>query len=108
MGRNTQAEHFAPSSRRFAPGEPRGKDEQNPEDHGGPVLRGRPKEVGRPSSGANVRPQPLESTRYTPALLNFGRELVVPNAVHRPTPGNAAADPLADTAADPPADTARR
>jgi hypothetical protein len=47
-----------------------------------------------------------ESTRYTPALLNFGRELVVPNAVHRPTPGNAAADPPADTAADPPADTA--
>jgi hypothetical protein len=42
-----------------APGEPRGKDEQNPEDHGGPVLRGRPKEVGRPSSGANVRPQHL-------------------------------------------------
>jgi transposase InsO family protein len=50
-----------------------------------------------------------ESTKYTPALLNFGRELVVPNAVHRPTPGNAAADPpadpSADTAADPPADT---
>jgi transposase InsO family protein len=45
-----------------------------------------------------------ESTKYTPALLNFGRELVVPNAVHRPTPGNAAADPPADTAADPPAD----
>jgi transposase InsO family protein len=41
-----------------------------------------------------------ESTRYTPALLNFGRELVVPNAVHRPTPGNAAADPPADTTAD--------
>jgi transposase InsO family protein len=34
-----------------------------------------------------------ESTRrYTPALLNFGRELVIPNAVHRPAPGNAAAD----------------
>jgi hypothetical protein len=30
-----------------------------------------------------------ESTRNTPALLNFGRELVVPNAVHRPAPGNA-------------------
>jgi transposase InsO family protein len=45
-----------------------------------------------------------ESTKYTPALLNFGRELVVPNAVHRPIPGNAAADPPADTAADPPAD----
>jgi hypothetical protein len=45
-----------------------------------------------------------ESTKYTPALLNFGRELVVPNAVHRPTPGNTAADPPADTAADPPAD----
>ncbi|KAJ3617901.1 hypothetical protein MTP99_006985 [Tenebrio molitor] len=45
-----------------------------------------------------------ESTKYTPALLNFGRELVVPNAVHRPTPGNAAADPPANTAADPPAD----
>jgi transposase InsO family protein len=45
-----------------------------------------------------------ESTRYTPALLNLGRELVVPNAVHRPTPRNAAADPPADTAADPPAD----
>jgi transposase InsO family protein len=45
-----------------------------------------------------------ESTKYTPALLNFGRELVVPNAVHRPTPGNAAADPPADSAADPPAD----
>jgi hypothetical protein len=45
-----------------------------------------------------------ESTKYTPALLNFGRELVVPNAVHSPTPGNAAADPPADTAADPPAD----
>jgi hypothetical protein len=42
-----------------APGEPRGKDEQNPEDHGGPVLRGRPEEVGRPSSGADVRPQHL-------------------------------------------------
>jgi transposase InsO family protein len=41
-----------------------------------------------------------ESTRYTPALLNLGRELVVPNAVHRPTPRNAAADPPADTAAD--------
>jgi transposase InsO family protein len=46
-----------------------------------------------------------ESTKYTPALLNFGRELVVPNAVHRPAPGNAAADPPAD-AAVPPADTA--
>jgi hypothetical protein len=42
-----------------APGETRGKDEQNPEDHGGPVLRGRSKEVGRPSSGADVRPQHL-------------------------------------------------
>jgi transposase InsO family protein len=31
-----------------------------------------------------------ESTKYTPAMLNFGRELVVPNAVHRPAPGNAA------------------
>jgi hypothetical protein len=41
-----------------------------------------------------------ESTRYTPALLNFGHELVVPNAVHRPAPGNAAADPPTDTAAD--------
>jgi transposase InsO family protein len=41
-----------------------------------------------------------ESTKYTPAMLNFGRELVVPNAVHRPAPGNAAADPPADTAAD--------
>jgi hypothetical protein len=37
-----------------------------------------------------------ESTRYRPALLNFGRELVVPNAVHRAAPGNAAADPPAD------------
>jgi hypothetical protein len=42
-----------------APGEPRGKDEQNPEDHGGPVLRGRSEEVGHPSSGADVRPQHL-------------------------------------------------
>jgi transposase InsO family protein len=41
-----------------------------------------------------------ESTKYTPAMLNFGRELVIPNAVHRPAPGNAAADPPADTAAD--------
>jgi hypothetical protein len=40
------------------------------------------------------------STKYTPAMLNFGRELVVPNAVHRPAPGNAAADPPAYTAAD--------
>jgi transposase InsO family protein len=30
-----------------------------------------------------------ESTRNTPALLNFGRELVVPNAVHRHAPRNA-------------------
>jgi hypothetical protein len=37
-----------------------------------------------------------ESTKYTPARLNFGCELVVPNAVHRPAPGNAAADPPAD------------
>jgi hypothetical protein len=42
-----------------APGKPRGEDEQNAEDHGGPVLRGRSKEVGRPSSGADVRPQHL-------------------------------------------------
>jgi hypothetical protein len=42
-----------------APGELRGKDEQNAEGHGGPVLRGRSKEVGRPSSGADVRPQHL-------------------------------------------------
>jgi hypothetical protein len=41
------------------PGKPRGEDEQNAEDHGGPVLRGRSKEVGRPSSGADVRPQHL-------------------------------------------------
>jgi hypothetical protein len=44
-----------------APGKPRREDEQNAEDHGGPVLRGRSKEVGRPSSGADVRPQHLTS-----------------------------------------------
>jgi hypothetical protein len=77
-----------------APGEPRGKDEQNTQDHGGPVLRGRSKEVGHPSSGADVRPQHL-----TPALLNFGRELVVPNTVQGAS-GNAAANWPADTAAD--------
>jgi hypothetical protein len=42
-----------------APGESCGKDEQNTEDHGGPVRRGRSKEVGRPSSGADVCPQHL-------------------------------------------------
>jgi hypothetical protein len=67
MGHSTQAQRFAPSSRNctsaetaiHAPGEPRGEDEQNAEDHGGPVLRGRSKEMGRPSSGADVRPQHL-------------------------------------------------
>jgi hypothetical protein len=39
-----------------------------------------------------------ESTRYTPALLNFGRDLVVPKAIHRPAPGDITADPPADTA----------
>jgi hypothetical protein len=42
-----------------APGEPCGADEQNAQDHGRPVLRSRLKEVGRPSSGADVRPQHL-------------------------------------------------
>jgi transposase InsO family protein len=39
-----------------------------------------------------------ESTRYTPALLNFGRDLVVPKAIHRPAPGDITTDPPADTA----------
>jgi hypothetical protein len=52
------------------------------------------KKWDHPSSGADVRPQHL-----TPALLNFGRELVVPNTVQGAS-GNAAANSPADTAPD--------